>query len=204
MSYRYTIKYQVIRIAYPPVPSLQEFGEYQEPTYTVKTIQGDSIQQLIDGYISLTLKERRPQRPDTPEEEDVQIIDSVNPRMSVTSPFPGLLNTVISYSTELVRFLYWMTFVVTWLLGSLQSNRCVQHICYLPTVDVLCLQMSVTNHFMAALQQLIRTIESAKQSVQQAPDNQQPIDDVCGVICVCSLYVYVCVCVVIFCVEGCG
>eukprot|EP00731_Ephydatia_muelleri_P033356 Em0028g31a len=118
-----------------------EFGEYQEPTYSVKTIQGDAIQQLIDGYINLTLKERRPQRPDTPEEEDVQIVDSINPRKA------GKVSLLDD------------------LHGDVASRQ--------PPIQ----QMSLNTHMMAALQQLIKTIESAKQSIQQAPDDQQPIDD---------------------------
>ena len=64
----------------------------------MKTIQGDTIQQLVDGYINIALNERRPQRPSTPDEEDVQIVDSVNPKKSVTHLFydgyavHGLLN----------------------------------------------------------------------------------------------------------------
>ena len=59
---------------------------------------------------------------------------------------------------------------------------------------------------MAALQQLIKTIESAKQSIQQAPDDQQPIDDVCGSERMyTSWWMWMCACVFIsVCVWGGG
>ena len=56
-----------------PSPS-QDFGDYSESFYSVQTTEGETISQLIAGYIDIIMQKKKPIIRDVPEDEDEPVI----------------------------------------------------------------------------------------------------------------------------------
>ena len=48
----------------------QDFGDYSESFYSVQTTEGETISQLIAGYIDIIMQKKKPIHADVPEEND--------------------------------------------------------------------------------------------------------------------------------------
>ncbi len=53
-----------------PRPLLQDFGDYSESFYSVQTTEGETISQLIAGYIDIIMHKMKPIHADVPDEDD--------------------------------------------------------------------------------------------------------------------------------------
>ena len=56
-----------------PTPS-QDFGDYSESFYSVQTTEGETISQLIAGYIDIIMQKKKPIHRDVPDDEDEPVI----------------------------------------------------------------------------------------------------------------------------------
>jgi talin len=56
----------------PPAP--QDFGDYSESFYSVQTTEGETISQLIAGYIDIIMQKKRPIHGEVPDDEDEPVI----------------------------------------------------------------------------------------------------------------------------------
>ena len=53
---------------------LQDFGGYSDSSYTVQTTEGETISQLIAGYIDIIMQLKKPIHREVPEDEDEELI----------------------------------------------------------------------------------------------------------------------------------
>ena len=53
---------------------LQDFGDYSESFYSVQTTEGETISQLIAGYIDIIMQKKRPIHREVPDDEDEPVI----------------------------------------------------------------------------------------------------------------------------------
>ena len=54
--------------------SPQDFGDYSESFYSVQTTEGETISQLIAGYIDIIMQKKRPIHGEVPDDEDEPVI----------------------------------------------------------------------------------------------------------------------------------
>ncbi len=52
----------------------QDFGDYSESFYSVQTTEGETISQLIAGYIDIIMQKKKPIHRDVPDDEDEPVI----------------------------------------------------------------------------------------------------------------------------------
>lgn len=52
----------------------QDFGDYSESFYSVQTTEGETISQLIAGYIDIIMQKKRPIHGEVPDDEDEPVI----------------------------------------------------------------------------------------------------------------------------------
>lgn len=66
----------VVRIFLTPplAPPPQDFGDYSESFYSVQTTEGETISQLIAGYIDIIMQKKKPIIRDVPDDEDEPVI----------------------------------------------------------------------------------------------------------------------------------
>ena len=50
--------------------TLQDFGDYSELFYSVQTTEGETISQLIAGYIDIIMQKKNPIHSEVPVDED--------------------------------------------------------------------------------------------------------------------------------------
>lgn len=55
-------------------PPTQDFGDYSESFYSVQTTEGETISQLIAGYIDIIMQKKRPIHGEVPDDEDEPVI----------------------------------------------------------------------------------------------------------------------------------
>lgn len=55
---------------FPP----QDFGDYSESFYSVQTTEGETISQLIAGYIDIIMQKKKPRHADVTDVEDEPVI----------------------------------------------------------------------------------------------------------------------------------
>lgn len=56
------------------VSSPQDFGDYSESFYSVQTTEGETISQLIAGYINIIMQKKKPIHREVPDDEDEPVI----------------------------------------------------------------------------------------------------------------------------------
>lgn len=68
--------------------SPQDFGDYSESFYSVQTTEGETISQLIAGYIDIIMQKKKPIHREVPDEDEEPVIVDfeVDPKKSV-NPF---------------------------------------------------------------------------------------------------------------------
>ena len=54
--------------------SLQDFGDYSESFYSVQTTEGETISQLIAGYIDIIMQKKNPIHREVPDEDEEPVI----------------------------------------------------------------------------------------------------------------------------------
>uniref|UniRef100_A0A8B9VPC5 Talin 1 n=1 Tax=Anas zonorhyncha TaxID=75864 RepID=A0A8B9VPC5_9AVES len=81
------------RWAASPKSFTLDFGDYQDDYYSVQTMEGEQIAQLIAGYIDIILKKKKSKDHFGLEgdEESTMLEDSVSPKNCCFSPFAGQL-----------------------------------------------------------------------------------------------------------------
>ena len=52
----------------------QDFGDYSESFYSVQTTEGETISQLIAGYIDIIMQKKKPIHREVPDDEDEPVI----------------------------------------------------------------------------------------------------------------------------------
>ena len=57
-----------------PLSPPQDFGDYSESFYSVQTPEGETISQLIAGYIDIIMQKKRPIHGEVPDDEDEPVI----------------------------------------------------------------------------------------------------------------------------------
>lgn len=54
--------------------SLQDFGDYSESFYSVQTTEGETISQLIAGYIDIIMQKKKPLHKEIEDEDEEPVI----------------------------------------------------------------------------------------------------------------------------------
>ena len=57
-----------------PSPHPQDFGDHSESFYSVQTTEGETISQLIAGYIDIIMRNKTPIHREVPDDEDEPVI----------------------------------------------------------------------------------------------------------------------------------
>ena len=73
----------VRRWAASPNSFTLDFGDYSESFYSVQTTEGETISQLIAGYIDIIMQKKKPIHREVPDDEDEPVIVDfeVDPKM---------------------------------------------------------------------------------------------------------------------------
>ena len=52
----------------------QDFGDYSESFYSVQTTEGETISQLIAGYIDIIMQKKKPLHREVPDDDEEPVI----------------------------------------------------------------------------------------------------------------------------------